>query len=80
MLSNKLKEIRMREYMFSQKEFASFLGVQEPQYYRYEAGRTQPSLELAIRISNLLSKNIEEIWTITKSDSPHAQSQCPQLE
>ena len=64
LLDNKLKEIRMREFMFTQKEFSSFLSIPESQFYRYEMKKSQPSLEIALKIAQKLDRPISEIWWI----------------
>ena len=64
MLVNNLKKIRMQQFMMSKKEFAQYVGIGEPQFYRYERGAAQPSLEVAIKISNALEKSVNEIWKI----------------
>lgn len=64
MIENDLKKIRMQQYMMNKKEFASFLGVAEQQYCRYENKTSQPSLEVALRISLALGKSVNDIWRI----------------
>ena len=70
MLTNNLKKIRMQQFMMSKKEFAQHVGVGEPQYCRYERRAAQPSLEIAIKISNALEKTVNEIWSIEDSSLP----------
>jgi len=68
MLTNCLKKIRMQQFMMTKKEFAQFIGgVGESQYCRYEKSAAQPSLEVAIKISNALKKTVNEIWQIENS-------------
>lgn len=62
MVNNKLKEIRMKEYMMSQKDFATFLDVQVKVYWSWENNKSKPTLEKALEIANRLNKNIMEIW------------------
>ncbi len=62
MVKNKLKEIRMKEYMMSQKDFATFLDVQVKVYWSWENNKSKPTLEKALEIANKLNKNIMEIW------------------
>ena len=62
MLTNILKELRMRRYMLNQKEFSRILGVSEAQYSRYESKTAQPSLEIAIKISIALNMTVNDIW------------------
>ena len=65
MVENRLKEIRMKEYMMSQTEFSAMLNIEYPQYNRYEKGVT-PALETALKISTRLNKPIEEIFILSK--------------
>jgi putative transcriptional regulator len=58
----------MGEYFMNKKEFATFLGMDDRQYNRYENSTVQPSLEVALKIANKLSKNVVEIW-IAQQDS-----------
>lgn len=62
MIKNNLKEIRMREYMMSKREFSKLLGIVEQQYLRYENGLANPSLEIALKIAKILNKNVNDIW------------------
>lgn len=61
-VKNKLKEIRMREYLMNQKEFADFLSVGITTYCNWEKNLSRPTLEKALEISNKLNKNIKDIW------------------
>lgn len=64
MLKNKLKEIRMRNYMMKQKEFADMLGVNIKSYSTWEKGDIKPSVEAALTISEKLGLKVEDIWSI----------------
>jgi DNA-binding XRE family transcriptional regulator len=64
MIVNRLKVIRMREYMLSQQEFAEMLGIARNQYNRYEKQAGAPSLEIALKIANKLNKDIRDIFTL----------------
>jgi putative transcriptional regulator len=61
-VKNRLKEIRMREYMMEPGEFAKLLGVNVKTYYGWELWTTGPSLKIALEVSKKLNKKIEEIW------------------
>lgn len=61
-VKNKLKEIRMREYMMESKEFAKFLQENITTYSNWELGVSKPNLEKALQIGNKLNKKIEDIW------------------
>ncbi|MDS0525444.1 helix-turn-helix domain-containing protein [Clostridium sp. SHJSY1] len=62
MVKNKLKEIRMKEYMMEKKEFAIFLNIGLATYYNWENGDSKPPLEKALEIAEKLNKHVEEIW------------------
>lgn len=62
MLKNRLKEIRMKEYMMTSKEFADMIGIKLTTYSRWESGENNPNLELAFEISKKLNKEITEVW------------------
>ena len=62
MVKNRLKEIRMKEYMMSSNEFSNFLDTSLKTYSAWETGRSKPTLEKALEISNKLYKDIKEIW------------------
>lgn len=61
---NRLKEIRMKEYMLTQKEFAKFLGINYAMYNQIENHRQQPTLETALKISKKLNKTVNEIFEL----------------
>lgn len=65
MILNHLKEIRMKEYMMSKREFAAMLDIAEQQYLRYESGKVCPTLEIALKVSNVLHKSVNEIWSFS---------------
>lgn len=52
----------MKEYMMSQKDFATFLDVQVKVYWSWENNKSKPTLEKALEIANKLNKNIMDIW------------------
>ena len=66
MLKNNLKTIRMGEFFLSKRDFSKKLDIAEQQYLRYESGQSNPSLEIAIKISIKLNKHVDDIWYIDK--------------
>lgn len=62
MLENKLKEIRMKEYLMAPGEFAKLIGTDIKNYSNWESGRSRPKLEIALEVAKKLSKKVEEIW------------------
>lgn len=67
MVKNKLREIRMREYLMEQKEFAEYLNVALTTYFGWEKGTSRPNLEKALEIADKLNKDIKEIWYLDKN-------------
>jgi DNA-binding XRE family transcriptional regulator len=61
-IKNRLKEIRMKEYMLQQNEFAEQLQVDISHYNRWENNRMQPSSEMMFIICKRLQKSIEEVF------------------
>lgn len=62
MVKNRLKEIRMKEYMFSSSEFAKSLGVPTSTYSQWENETSNPNLNKAFEIAKILNRNLEDIW------------------
>ena len=52
----------MKEYMMSQKDFATFLDVQVKVYWSWENNKSKPTLKKALEVANKLNKNITDIW------------------
>lgn len=65
-VKNKLKEIRMKEYLMSQVEFAKLINVDNKTYSNWEKGISKPPLEKALEVAKILNKNIQEIWYLDK--------------
>lgn len=63
-MRNRLKEIRMREYMLEPLEFAEKINVNLKTYYAWENGNANPSLKKALEVSKILNKSVEDIWFI----------------
>lgn len=61
-VKNRLKEIRMREYLMAPGEFAKVLGADIKNYNNWESNRSRPNLELALEIAQKLNRKIEDIW------------------
>lgn len=62
-LQNRLKSYRHR-FEMNQTEFAAFLGISHDQYNRYERNKRQPTLEIALKISDKLGCSVNEIFYI----------------
>lgn len=62
MVKNKLKEIRMKEFVMNSGEFASHLGMSVKTYSGWENGSSRPTLEKALELSDKLNRDVKEIW------------------
>lgn len=62
MANNKLREIRMKEFMMEPQDFAKHLGINNKTYYSWEKGTAGPSLDKALEIAKKLNKSVEDIW------------------
>ncbi len=67
-VNNRLKSYRHKHEM-NQKEFAAYLGISQSQYNRYERNTNQPTLEIAIQISDKLGCSVNDIFFL--SDKPY---------
>ena len=55
-----LRELRIM-HKYSQKEVAGILGLSQPGYNGYETGRTEPPLEILVRLSYLYKVSMDII-------------------
>ncbi|NBI05751.1 helix-turn-helix transcriptional regulator [Senegalia massiliensis] len=59
-VKNRLGEIRLQKGYKFQKDFAEFLELSQYQYNRYERNERQPSLEIALKISDKLNIDVKD--------------------
>lgn len=64
MVKNRLLDIRLEMRYKRQKDFAEFLGIEQSQYSKYENNRSQPELEVTLRICLKLNRDIREIFKL----------------
>lgn len=62
MVRNRLKEIRMKEYMLNQKEFCKIIGISQSTYSNLESNRIQGNIENILIIAKALNRKVEDIW------------------
>lgn len=62
MLKNRLKEIRMKEFMLNSSQFAKMIGINHTTYSNWELNVSKPSLDKALEIAKKLNRNVEDIW------------------
>lgn len=61
-VKNKLKEIRMRDYMMNQKEFCNLLKISQSTYNPIENNIKQGNAETLLLIAKGLNRKVEDIW------------------
>lgn len=61
-MKNKLKEIRMKEYLMDPGEFAKLLGISNKVYWSWENDKSRPTLEKALEVAYKLNKDVKDIW------------------
>lgn len=66
-MKNKVKEERLNQ-AFSQTEFADLLAVSRQTIHAIETGKYIPTTILALKISKLLNKKVEDLFILEKND------------
>lgn len=61
-VKNRLKEIRMREYMMNSSEFSKMLGISLSTYSQIETNKQQGNIETILKIAKALNRKVEDIW------------------
>lgn len=71
-----LQEIRKAKN-YSQKEVAALLGISQPRYSGYETGRSEPPVEILVRLSYLYGVSVD---MLTQRDRMHRTSEDVQKQ
>lgn len=61
-VKNKLKEIRMKEYMMNQTDFANELDIPPKVYWSWENEKSNPTLAKSFEIAKKLNRTVIDIW------------------
>lgn len=61
-VKNRLKEIRMKEYMLNAKEFCTLLNISESTYSKIESNKQQGNIDTILKIAIALNRKVEDIW------------------
>ncbi|MNN67226.1 helix-turn-helix protein [compost metagenome] len=61
-VKNKLKEIRMKEYMITQTDFCDMLELKSSNYSKLESNKQQCSIETMFKIAKKLNRKVDDIW------------------
>ena len=64
-VKNRLKEIRMREFLMNQNEFSAMLGISQSTYNPIENNIKQGNAETLLIIAKGLNRKVEDIWYLT---------------
>jgi putative transcriptional regulator len=62
MVKNRLKEIRMREYMLNSSEFAKMIHISLSTYSQIESNKQQGNIDTILKIAKALNRKVEDIW------------------
>ncbi|MCG8484448.1 MAG: helix-turn-helix transcriptional regulator [Clostridia bacterium] len=63
-LNNNIRRLRFERNEMSQQELADLIGVSRMTIYSMEKGKYVPSTVLALRISKVFGKPVEEIFEL----------------
>ncbi len=66
-MKNKIRELRKAKGL-RQEDFAAILGVSRQTIIAIENNKYDPSLELAIKISNYFGTTVNDIFTLDQND------------
>ena len=55
---DRLRELRIQSKM-TQREIATYLGITQPSYIRYENGKSEPTLECLVKIADLYDVSVD---------------------
>lgn len=62
LVNNRLKEIRMKEYMMNSSEFSKAIGISLSTYSQIESNKQQGNIDTILKISKALNRKVEDIW------------------
>lgn len=65
----RLRELR-EDHDYSQKQIADYLGMKQPQYFRYEQGYRDIPTDILIRLADLYQTSTDYILDRTKNPKP----------
>lgn len=70
---NRIYELRVDNDV-SQKEICDYLNIKQPQYSRYENGKTEPRISVIIELSKFYSVSSDYILGLTDVQKPYPRS------
>ncbi len=69
-LGNHLRRLRFEHAEMSQQALADLIGVTRMTIYSIEKGKYIPSTVLALRISKVFDRSVEEIFFLSEDTNP----------
>lgn len=66
----RIEELRV-DNDIEQKEICEFLKIKQPQYSRYETGKTEPRIGIIIDLSNFYGVSVDYILGLTDIQRPY---------
>ncbi|MDD2331084.1 MAG: helix-turn-helix transcriptional regulator [Candidatus Cloacimonetes bacterium] len=67
-ITNRIRKLRFEAQEMTQEQLAQKTGVTRQTIIALEAGKYLPSLHLAIRISRIFGKTVEEVFVLEPGD------------
>lgn len=70
---NRIYELRVDNDV-SQKEICDYLNIKQPQYSRYENGKSEPRISIIIELSKFYSVSSDYLLGLTDVQKPYPRS------
>ena len=67
---NRIEELRIDNDV-EQKEVCDFLEIKQPQYSRYETGKSEPKIGIIIKLSEFYGVSVDYILGLTDVMKPY---------
>lgn len=66
----RLRDMR-EDHDLTQAQVAAFLGMKQPQYYRYETGLRDTPTDVLIRLARLYNTSTDYLLGLTQNPEPY---------
>lgn len=66
----RLRDMR-EDHDLTQAQVAAFLGMKQPQYYRYETGLRDVPTDVLIRLARLYNTSTDYLLGLTQNSEPY---------
>ena len=71
-----MREARLRLDL-TQRELAARLGLDQSQIARWETGRKEPGVRVAVRVAEALGTTVDQLWPPSDEATGHAGAATP---